>query len=239
MTLFIFNHRISKEQIATEAVSIAEDCDCLYQGTWEDLEKTYQLNESHVGGIVRTTLKIRHEEPVLDEEGNPTFEEYQAQVFDEDGNPVIGSDGDYVYEPRMRQVFNVWDELIPSLIFDSALQTEAREKKQKEETERTARATNPTIAEQKRLAIAEYFEDKAEEFGLPLIAFYEQLSLEVRAALQQALDVAQKKGRAINFDYVAYKVQTSPKFPGFTDEQFEGFKADLIGIIYNHENTMV
>jgi hypothetical protein len=59
MTLFIYNHRLTGEQQAVDAQSIAEDQSVLWQGdSWEQFTKETGLSEAEIGGIVKENGKL-------------------------------------------------------------------------------------------------------------------------------------------------------------------------------------
>ena len=57
MTYFIYNHRLTNEQQAVEAQSIAEDQAVLWQGTKEEFDKL-GFNESQIGGLELKNRKL-------------------------------------------------------------------------------------------------------------------------------------------------------------------------------------
>ena len=57
MTIFIFNHRISNEQMIVEAQSIAEDQPIIWQGTPKQFKDT-GFDESQIGGFELVDNKL-------------------------------------------------------------------------------------------------------------------------------------------------------------------------------------
>lgn len=57
MTYYVFNHRLTGEQMAVEAESIADDQEVLFAGKKEDFEKS-GFNESQLGGFEKQNGKL-------------------------------------------------------------------------------------------------------------------------------------------------------------------------------------
>ncbi len=63
MTLFIYNHPISGEQIAVEAIGLSDDCEIIWSGeSWAQFEAETGCNQGQVGG-----LKFKNKNVVFDE----------------------------------------------------------------------------------------------------------------------------------------------------------------------------
>lgn len=57
MSIFVFNHPISREQFIVEAVSVSKDCEVIYNGPKTDFDKL-GFNDSHIGGLELSAGKL-------------------------------------------------------------------------------------------------------------------------------------------------------------------------------------